>query len=132
MRVRIVWPQCDFRHGKWDAPPLDAYWVEATREDAEALIFPHLDDPLRDKSLTYGLSRRQSADPLGATPLPFCFLVACDLSAIEPMDASYPFSSLWNDECPFVLIPEFSVRSLEELRDRAVPRGRSDGFSSSA
>ena len=42
MIVRCFWPKCDFRNGEWEATPIDAFWVEATRDEAIQAIFPLL------------------------------------------------------------------------------------------
>jgi hypothetical protein len=39
MRIRYVWRGCNFQNGEWGATPQNAFWVKATRAEAEAKIF---------------------------------------------------------------------------------------------
>ena len=38
--VRYDWPSCDYRGHRWGATRVDAFWVEATREEAVRWIIP--------------------------------------------------------------------------------------------
>jgi len=42
MIVRWFWWNCNYRGKKWGATPVDAFWVEATKEEAMTEIFPGL------------------------------------------------------------------------------------------
>lgn len=115
MRIRAVWPKCDLPPYVWAAQPLDAYWVEASEAEAIAEVFPYLTPHLQAASREYGLHGESIARALGTPPLPYCFLVASDLSVVVPMQTSYPVSNLWNGESPFEYVPEIKIAKLNEL-----------------
>ena len=54
MIVRCFWPSCDFRQKEWDASPIDAFWVEATHEEALQSVFPMLSQELQVESEQFG------------------------------------------------------------------------------
>lgn len=116
MRVCYFWPACDFRGKQWGALlPMDAFWIEATAEEAEAAIFPRLQPEQVAESR--GLAERflELASTLGSPARPFCFLVARDLSSIDPFCVHYPFHQMWNAYSPFRAMPEREVVHLEDL-----------------
>jgi len=111
-----MWENCTYRNGDWGAIPVDAYWVETTKNDAVKHIFPLLVPEARATSLLYGKRGVGVAKDVGKPALPFCFLVAKDLSSIDPHQTHYPFAGQWNAYCPFIEVPEFVINSLEELK----------------
>ncbi len=115
MVVRSYWPSCDYRHKEWGASPIDAFWVEATREEAMQSIFPMLSHELQLESERLAAQCVGLAEEIAQPPRPFCFLVARDLSSIDPFQVHYPFHQLWNAYSPFRAIPERTITSLREL-----------------
>jgi hypothetical protein len=111
-----MWKNCTYRNGDWGASPVDAYWVEATKKEAVKYVFPSLLPEAKAASLLYGKRGVGVANDVGKPALPFCFLVAKDLSSIDPHETHYPFSGLWNAYSPFSDVPEFRINSLEELK----------------
>lgn len=61
------------------------------------------------------------AEDLGRPARPFCFLVARDLSLIEPHPVHYPFHQLWNAYSHFREMPERSIDELTELKELDCP-----------
>lgn len=120
MRVRLFWPSCDlFDVGK-SGTFMDAYWVEATREEAEADILPRLNQELQVKSHQEAVDDK-FAKQNGNPPRPYCYVVTKDLSNIIPFNCRYPFHQLWNAYSPFGRFQPFLFTRLEELMDFAVP-----------
>lgn len=114
MRIRYYWRDCNYLNGKWGATPLDAFWVEATQAEAETTIFPLINAKTQEASLSF--ARYQAMMRPETRALQFCFLIARDLSSIDPMDHHYPYSNLWNGDSPFEAIDEINIETLEELR----------------
>jgi hypothetical protein len=115
MIVRCFWPSCDFRHKQWNASPIDAFWVEATHEEAIQSVFPLLSSELQSESEQLAARCENLEETDSQTPRLFCFLVARDLSSIDPFEVHYPFHHLWNAYSPFRSIPERTITSLQEL-----------------
>jgi hypothetical protein len=84
MVVRCLWPKCDFRNGDRVATPIDAFWVEATRDEAIQAIFPLLNSEARSRSMRFARDCSTLAEEIAQPSRPFCFLVAKDLSSIDP------------------------------------------------
>jgi len=123
MLIRCFWPACDFRGKSWGAAPVDAFWVEATREEAEISIFPRLNPAALAESKK--LAKKHSHLAAMEDPSrPYCFLVARDLSSIDPFQFHYPFHQLWNAYSPFELIGPFMITSLGELGNLQLPKPR--------
>jgi hypothetical protein len=115
MVVRTYWPSCDYRQKKWGARPIDAFWVEATREEAVEAVFPMLSPELRTQSERIAGEHARLAGEISRPPRAYCFLVAWDLSSIDPFHVHYPFHQCWNGASPFRAIPERTITSLGEL-----------------
>ncbi len=121
MHVTAYWPECDFRRRGWGGSPQTAFWLVCTEEEAKELVFPRLDAPERERSRE--LSRRgvrvcqEECARLGIPFSPYCFLVANDLSSIDPFHFTYPFDNLWNAYSPFKGCGPFTIGSLEEIPD---------------
>lgn len=122
MLVRWVWPNCDFRENKWGAEPIDSFWVEATYEEAETIVFPKLHPEQIQKSKKFAQDHQGAAALVENSGNPYTFLVARDASTIDPMPMHYPISNLWNAYSPFEEISEMSINSLDELRTLRQPR----------
>lgn len=116
MLVRCFWRDCDYRGKERGAGRIDAFWVEATGEEAVAAVFPRLRAEQIAESRELAEQGRRIAEELGTPARPFCFLVARDLSTIDPFQVHYPFHPLWNGSSPFESISEQMIADLEELR----------------
>jgi hypothetical protein len=81
--------------------------VEATQ--AEAAVFPHLHAEAVTESRSLAEQYVGLAQRLGTPPRPFCFLVARDLSFVEPRPVHYPFHQLWNAYSPFRTMADRSM-----------------------
>jgi len=109
MIIRVYWPQCG-------AEPIDSFWVEATYEEAEKAIFPFLTPKAIEHSKTHAKDGESIALQIGNPPRPYCFLVAQDLSTIDPFHVYYPFHHMWNGYSPFKDIAKYHINALEELK----------------
>jgi hypothetical protein len=125
MIVRWFWRNCDFRHKEWGTTRIDAFWVETTLEEAEVAIYPRLTQErvAESKALAERLAR--FAESRGASP--YCFLVARDLSSIDPHEFHYPFHHMWNAYSPFAEMPEMKISRLEELASIELPAEEGEG-----
>ena len=125
MLIRYFWRDWERRGMKPDSDPVDAFWVEATTDEAEAYVFPLLETvsvrESRRLADEFSTIVEQSSVPLR----PFCFLVARDLSSIDPMHAHYPFHHMWNAYSPFEALPTSVIENLQELRTLRVPHKKS-------
>lgn len=113
--VRAYWPSC---HHEWkaeNATPVDAFWVEATHEGATESVFPMLSVDLQLESERLGAEGQRTAGEISQVPRPFFFLVARDLSVIDPHAARFPSHKLWNGYSPFRSIAERTITSVDEL-----------------
>ena len=99
----------------------DAFWIEATQEEAETGVFPRLQPDAIAKSKELAERFKQLAEQMGNPSRPFCFLVVRDLSSIDPFHVHYPFHQLWNGYSPFERMPEKVIANLEELRSLVLP-----------
>ena len=121
MLIRCYWRNCRYSGKRWDNSPVDAVWVEATEQEAEDAVFPHLDQESIAESKELAERYRGVAEKIENPARPFCFLVARDLRSIEPFHPHYPFHQLWNGDSPFEPMPETTVASLNEVRDVKLP-----------
>ena len=125
MLIRWFWRDCDFSDKQWGAKPMDAFWVETTQEEAETSVFPHLQPTTISQSRGLAESSTYMAREMGNPSHLFCFLVARDLSSIDPFEAHYPIHQLWNAYSPFESMPQqIVVASLEELQKLDLPSRR--------
>ena len=121
MLVRAFWPECDCNTPEWGRHRrIDALWVEATQEEAEAQILPSLPPEVAERSRVVA-QKPSLASHLGEPPRPSCYLVAPDLSVFVPFKASYPYSHMWNAYSPFGLFDPSLLENLEELRQFIPP-----------
>lgn len=111
---------------KWGATPIDAFWVEATREKAVNKVFPKLQPAEIEESQKYAEQFIHIAEELGKPARPYCFLVARDLSTIDPFHVHYPFHQLWNAYSPFEVMATVDIQSLEEVRALVLPTTEND------
>ena len=123
MIVRAFWPSCTIRQRKRGATPIDAFWVEATHEEAIQSVFPMLSHELQSQSEQFAARGEHIAKETSQRPRPFCFLVARDLSSIDPFEVHFPFHNLWNAYSPFRSIPERTVTTLDQLAGICVEPG---------
>ena len=121
MLIGCFWRDCGFRSKQWGAKAVDAFWVEATQTDAEIYIFPRLEPPAIAESRELAVQAKELTEYLGNPARPFCFLVARDLSSIDPFPVDYPFSHMWNAYSPFESMPETAIASLDELQNLDLP-----------
>ncbi len=121
MQVRCYWPKCTNRGNSTDAPAVDAFWVEATQEEAQSSVFPLLTAQQITESRRLAEQFGDVAKALGAPARAFCYLVACDLSSVDPRPPHYPVHQLWNAYSPFRPIPETTIADLGDLRSIALP-----------
>lgn len=122
MLVRFFWRNCNNLGRKWGAGCKDAFWIEATEEEAEMHVYPYLPPPAIEESRNVAEQYMSIAELIGGNPIrPFCFLVARDVSSIDPYHVHYPFHQLWNGYSPFEMMPEMIIESLEELRNIELP-----------
>lgn len=128
MRVRLFWRDCDYRNKSWGADAIDAFWVEATQEEAIARVFPLLQPEQIAESLKIAEECRGVAAMMGNADHTFCFLVARDLSSIDPFPPHYPVHQMWNAYSPFEPMPDMTVESLDALRDIALPPKPADSL----
>jgi hypothetical protein len=105
MIVKLMWPAQE--HGR----TMDAFWVECTPEEITAAILPLLSTDQRTE-----LAALQEREETSTSH----FLIARDLSTIQPMDAIYPFSNLWNAYNPFCAIPDAFIATLEAIKTLTV------------
>jgi hypothetical protein len=124
MLVRYFWPACDYRGKILGAAPADAFWVEATQEEAEISIFPRLKSAALAESKNLA-ERYSHLAALKDPPRPYCYLVARDLSFIDPFHFHYPFHHLWNAYSPFEPIGPLMISGLDELHNIQLPPSRS-------
>ncbi len=121
MIVRYYWRNCALRGGTSDAPAIDALWVEATQQEAESSVFPSLTPQKISESIDLAKHYINVAEKMGAPARAFCYLVARDLSSIDPRPPHYPVHQLWNAYSPFRPMPEISISNLRDLLDITLP-----------
>jgi len=121
MLIRCLWRNCDYRDKEWGATPIDSFWIEATHEEAKAAVFPYLSPAAIGESHEFAERGKHIAEQIGNPARPYCFLVARDLSSIDPFHVHYPFHQLWGAYSPFETIPELHIEALEKLEDIALP-----------
>lgn len=123
MRIRLFWPKCDFRNRSKGTEPRDAYWVEATPDEARTYVFPHLTAEQQARSEQEAKRSWDWASFEGDPPRAFCFLVADDLSTIVPYFARYPVHQFWDAySTPFASFEERWIQSLDEILTMEAPR----------
>lgn len=121
MLVKLFWRDCENCGNKRGGEPIDAFWVEATIVEAEVAIYPYIQPATVTESRMLAKKYEEVAKHLGNPPRAICFLVARDLSAIDPFVAHYPFHHLWNAYSPFESMPEAVITDLQELQSLRLP-----------
>lgn len=121
MLIRWFWRDFDHHGKKCSVKPIDAFWVEATQEEAKSDIFPKLQPSAISKSRELAERFKKVAERRGNHARPFCFLVARDLSSIAPFPVHYPVHQMWNAYSPFESMPEMVVASLDDLWNLDLP-----------
>ena len=99
MLIRFVW-----RHCHYDRIPetlrkygVDAFFLEASLDEAEESVFPFMDPEAVSESKSLGLQYLWNGEKVLARP--YCFLAARDLSYIFPESPAYPFDELRSGGC---------------------------------
>jgi hypothetical protein len=121
MVIRFFWPNCKHRGKEGEAEPLDSLWVEATKKEAERDIFPRICSEARAESKKLAKQYAHVAKEMADPPRPYCFLVAKDLSSIDPFHVNYPVHHMWNAYSPFGEFPEHRINDLDELKTFILP-----------
>ncbi len=106
--VRFVWRDCDLCSG-------DAFWVEASKNEAEISIFPLLSDAVISESEKQSNNSGGIVETLGNPNLTYCYLISKDLKFIRPFPDHYPIHQLWNAYSPFEEISEVHIKEISEL-----------------
>ncbi|GMV83970.1 MAG: hypothetical protein AMXMBFR7_51540 [Planctomycetota bacterium] len=107
MKVRFIWPDCDYHNGQWSEPKQDSFWLECSPSEVKGILAPHMTAQQRE---AVGQAHR----PEQGSP-PCTFLISRDLSSIWPTPPNYPLAGLWNGYCPFIEMPEQVIKSLSEV-----------------
>lgn len=121
MRVRFFWPDCTYRNHRWGASPVDAFFVEATEQEAAACILPLLPQTGPKEVPPAGDRYARAAELMGDRTRTCCFLVARDLSTVDRFSPHYPIANQWNGDSPFRDMPEITITTLTELREIVLP-----------
>ena len=108
MIIPVVWKFCNIRLVGRNYPPVDAYWLICTQEEAEQQVITRL---LPEDRQQYIDMHNQSCRDYQHR----FFLVAADLSVILPMPRFFPYSSQWGASNPFRSIVIISILTLEEI-----------------
>jgi hypothetical protein len=121
MIVRCFWRNCSFWGKSDDINPVDAFWIESTKHEASSCIFPLLQSAQVEKSKSLASKFKTVAADMGNPNHTFCFLVARDLSYIEPLEPHYPIHQLWNAYSTFESMQEITIDNLKSLRAITIP-----------
>ena len=108
MLIRFKWHNCDLCDG-------DAFWLEATEQEAREQVFPLLSSENVAASEKDAHESGALAAMAGNPDHTFCFLVTADLKFIRPFKAGYPFHQLWNGYSPFEKIDSKEIMDLSEI-----------------
>lgn len=108
MKVKLIWPKCEFQDGRWGNKPIDSFWIECTLKEAVDNVFSFTNEKQIKKARQ--IIKQSINDNI-------FFLITKDLNSIQPLPIYYPFSGLWNGYCPFKKIPEVKINKLEELKN---------------
>jgi hypothetical protein len=128
MRVRCFWRDYRRNRGKTrgSSHHIDAFWIEATEEEARTTVFPFLNSGQITESNQLAEQWYGIAVKMGDPVCPFCFLIARDLTSVEPFHPHYPIHNLWNGYSPFESMPEISIATLDAILEIALPPVLSD------
>lgn len=118
MITRYIWKNCNFRHFEWDRHPnVDAFWIEADVQEAEEHIFPLISEALKKQSHRLVQQYADSFKRYTNSSRPYGFLVARDLTSIDPFNPFYPVHHMWNAYSPFRAFAKIEIISLKELAE---------------
>jgi hypothetical protein len=109
MLIQCKWQNCDLCDG-------DAFWLEATEQEAREQIFPRLSNETIDASEQWAKASKALAAMMGSPERTFYFLIAADLTSIHPFKAGYPVHPLWNGYSPFEEIDPIEIIQLAEIQ----------------
>ena len=114
MLIRFFWRNCDLCDD-------DALWVEATKAEAESIIFPRLsvDEISKSKQLSKQTERIDKS--MGKANQTFCFLMSKDISFIRPFPVHFPVHNLWNGYSPFEEMLEINAKNLDAICNIELP-----------
>lgn len=106
MRAYFYWPACTLdmssRSGfEWLATPRTVFWVGATPEEVERHILPYLANTDQWTGMS-PLEREDSYEYKGR----FYFFTPIDLQGVALFIRVYPYSGMWNGDCPWIPIGE--------------------------
>ncbi len=116
MLIRYFWRDCNFRSKKWGAVPMDVFWLEATEDEARREVFPLLSKSAIFESEKLAEQPNGKADMCVNSSRSFCFLVARDLTSIDPLPQNYPAPHMWSGYSPFEIMPRMEVECLDQLK----------------
>ena len=121
MLIRFVWRHCDYERIPENLRKfrVDAFFLEASREEAEEEVFPFLERDAITESKRLGLKYLWNGQSILARP--YCFLAARDLSYIFPESPVFPFDDLRNPGMFEKLEPVISVDRLRDIRYLSMP-----------
>jgi hypothetical protein len=115
MVARFFWPRRNLRSEIGESASIDSFWVEATEEEACQLVYPMAAREVQSETVWMAAQCERLAKTTAEPHCPFCFLVARNLSRIDPFPVHYPFHPLRNGYSPFRSIPQQSISCLEQL-----------------
>jgi len=121
MLIRFIWRHCDYERIPENLRKfrIDAFFLEASREEAEEAVFPFMKPEAIRESKRLGLKYLWNGQRILARP--YCFLAARDLSYVFPESPVYPFDDLRSPGMFETLEPVISVDSLRTLRYLSMP-----------
>jgi hypothetical protein len=96
--------------------------VEATLEEAAAHVYPRLTEAQRERAERNARRGWGFASSIGDPPRPYCFLVADDLSSVDPHYSRYPCHQFWAAYSPFGEFADRWIETLEDLRTLDLPK----------
>ena len=125
MLTKLYWNNCTL--ARLESQPIDSFWIEATRKEAETLIYPYCSSETIVQSRLYGESDGEIAAKIGDALRSYCFLTARDLSTVKAFPVYYPYSPMWKAHSPFKKVAPQKLSDLFELKNIAT--SETDNFS---
>jgi hypothetical protein len=122
MLIQFKWKDCDLCGA-------DAFWLEATEQEARKQISPLLNNDTIAASEELARGSEAFAAIMGCPERTFCFLVSCDLTFIRPFKAGYPVHQLWNGYSPFEEIDPIEIIQISEIKNTEESAPRKDAGS---
>ena len=125
MLTQLYWNNCTLARS--ESQPIDSFWIEATKEEAETLIYPHCSAETIAQSRLYGEGDREIAAKISDATRSYCFLIARDSTTVKAFPVYYPYSPMWEAHSPFKKIAPQKLGNLSELKNIAT--SETDNFS---